>query len=232
MKLFKTLISVIVASMAFVSCQETDNTFDPYENWQARNADWWEAIVRDSVHAAIDQAKAQWGEQWQEHCQWRMIRTLYKSQDEAGTILDSICVKDLGNDLTGEELQASIEKGSPAHSDSVRISFRGYLMPALNYTGHGSEMAVVQEVFSTSYYGDYNPSTATPVLMGISGLVEGFKTALQYMKDGDHWMIYIPYKLGYNATAQGKIPAYSTLQFDVHFVKWYESGSHIPSVWD
>ena len=68
MKLFKTLISVIVASMAFVSCQETDNTFDPYENWQARNADWWEAIVRDSVHAAIDQAKAQWGEQWQEHC--------------------------------------------------------------------------------------------------------------------------------------------------------------------
>lgn len=232
MKLCKILIFAFAACVAFVSCEETNNTYDPYENWQERNAAWWECIVRDSVHAAIDKAKAQWGEHWQEHCQWRMIRTLYKIQNESGTILDSICVKDLGNDLTGEELQASIKKGSPTHSDSVRVSFRGFLMPTLNYTGHGSDMDMVQEVFSTSYYGEYNPSTATPILMGIDGLVDGFKTALQYMKEGDHWMIYIPYKLGYNATAQGTIPAYSTLQFEVNLVKWYESGSHIPSVWD
>ena len=231
MKFCKTLILAFAACVTFVSCEETDNTYDPYENWQARNAEWWESIVSDS-RTAINEAKAQWGEQWEEHCQWRMVRTLYKVQDDAGTILDSICVQDLGNDLTGDELQASIEKGSPTHSDSVRVSFRGFLMPTLNYTGHGSEMAIVQEVFSTSYYGEYNPSTATPVLMSVDGLVDGFKTALQYMKEGDHWMIYIPYKLGYNTTAQGTIPAYSTLQFEVHFAKWYESGSHVPAAWD
>ena len=231
MKFCKTLILAFAACVTFVSCEETDNTYDPYENWQARNAEWWESIVSDS-RTAINEAKAQWGEQWEEHCQWRMFRTLYKVQDDAGTILDSICVQDLGNDLTGDELQASIEKGSPTHSDSVRVSFRGFLMPTLNYTGHGSEMAIVQEVFSTSYYGEYNPSTATPVLMSVDGLVEGLKTALQYMKEGDHWMIYIPYKLGYNTTAQGTIPAYSTLQFEVHFAKWYESGSHVPAAWD
>ena len=231
MKFCKTLILAFAACVTFVSCEETDNTYDPYENWQARNAEWWESIVSDS-RTAINEAKAQWGEQWEEHCQWRMFRTLYKVQDDAGTILDSICVQDLGNDLTGDELQASIEKGSPTHSDSVRVSFRGFLMPTLNYTGHGSEMAIVQEVFSTSYYGEYNPSTATPVLMSVDGLVDGFKTALQYMKEGDHWMIYIPYRLGYNTTAQGTIPAYSTLQFEVHFAKWYEAGSHVPAAWD
>ena len=109
MKLCKILIFAFAACVAFVSCEETNNTYDPYENWQERNAAWWECIVRDSVHAAIDKAKAQWGEHWQEHCQWRMIRTLYKIQNESGIILDSICVKDLGNDLTGEELQEFID---------------------------------------------------------------------------------------------------------------------------
>lgn len=232
MRLYKILTFAIVVGAILVSCNESDNTFDPYDDWQARNAVWWEGIVNDSVHAAIDEAKALWGDRWEDHCQWRMRRTLYKAQDDAGTILDSICIKDLGNELEGDELQESVKKGSPTHSDSVRISFRGMLMPTLNYTGHGSEKDVVQEVFSTSFYGKYNPSTARPVLMGIDGMVEGMRTALQYMKEGDHWMVYIPYKLGYNATAQGTIPAYSVLQFDLHLVKWYESGSGIPTDWE
>lgn len=232
MKLCKTLIFAIVAGAVVVSCDESDDTFDPFYDWQARNAVWWEGIVNDSVHAAMDESKAQWGDEWEDHCQWRIIRTLYRVQEDAGGIMDSICIKDLGNELTGEELQKSVRKGMPTHSDSVHISFRGMLMPTLNYTGNGSEKAVVQEVFSTSFYGEYSPSTARPVLMSIDGMVEGMRTALQYMKEGDHWMVYIPHKLGYGSTEKGTIPAYSTLQFDLHLVKWYESGSGVPDQWE
>ena len=52
--------------MGMASCSETDDTWDPYTNWQARNAAWYEQ-VSDSARTAIAQAKAQYGEEWEAH---------------------------------------------------------------------------------------------------------------------------------------------------------------------
>ena len=65
-------------------------------------------------------------------------------------------------------------------------------------------------------------------LFGVSGTIAGFGTALQYMHCGDRWMVYIPETLGYGSTAQNKIPAYSTIMFDVTLVDYFYPGEGIP----
>lgn len=221
----KYLYILFAAVLGLVSCSETDNTYNPYEDWQSRNAKWYEDTVQ-VARQAIAQAKAEHGEDWEEHCQWRMYKSLFRSTASVGPVTDSICIRILerGTDPS--------EKGSPAYNDSVHISYRGWLMPTYNYTGNGSEMGMVQDVFDTSYYGEYNPETSAPTLMSVRNLIEGFSTAIQYMVEGDDWMIFIPYTLAYGTEGSGKIPGYSTLQFRVHMVHWYESGTGIPGGWE
>jgi peptidylprolyl isomerase/FKBP-type peptidyl-prolyl cis-trans isomerase FklB len=61
-----------------------------------------------------------------------------------------------------------------------------------------------------------------------SGLINGWKTALQYMHPGDKWEIWIPYQLGYGSTGNVNaytgvvsIPPYTTLVFELEVVKVY-----------
>ncbi len=50
-------------------------------------------------------------------------------------------------------------------------------------------------------------------------LIDGWMTALAYMKEGDKWNVVIPWTLGYGQNDSGSIPAYSTLIFDIELVK-------------
>lgn len=221
----KYLYILFVAVLGLASCSETDNTYDPYENWQSRNAKWFEDTVQ-VARLAIAQAKSEHGEAWEDHCQWRMYKSLLKTSSSSGPVTDSICVRIIER---GADIAA---KGSPAYNDTVHVNYRGWLMPTYNYIGTGTEMGIVQDMFDTSYYGDFNPATAAPTLMGMRNLIEGFSTAMQYMVEGDDWMVFIPYNLAYGSAGSGKIPGYSTLQFRVSLVRWYESGSGAPSTWE
>jgi len=218
----KFLYTMLAVAACMTSCSETNDVYDPYENWAARNAAWFEDTVQ-VARQSIARAKDAYGDQWETHCDWRMYKSVYRSTSSNGPVTDSICVRIINR---GEDLDA---KGSPLANDSVSINFRGWLMPTRNYIGNGtSEMGMVQDVFTTTYYGEYNPATAAPQLMPLSGLVEGFSTALQYMVEGDEWMVFIPQQLGYGSSSRGSIKAYSTLQFRVHMIRWYESGTGIP----
>lgn len=212
--------------LCLASCSETNNVHDPYEDWQSRNAKWFEdtALVASQ---AIAQAKAQYGNNWEEHCEWRMFKSLLRTSTSTGPVTDSICVRILKH---GEDLDS---KGSPASNDSAYICYRGWTMPITNYIGNGtSEMGIVQDVFESTYVGDHDAETAAPQLMSVSNLIEGFSTAMQYMVEGDEWMVFIPQQLGYGGTDRGTIKAYSTLQFHIHLVRWYESGTGIPNKWE
>ncbi len=203
------------------SCDESNDVYDPYEDWQARNAVWFEDTVQ-KARVAIAQAKAIHGDNWEANCPWRMFKSIYKSTTSTGPVTDSICVRIItaGTDPDG--------KGSPAANDTARVNYRGWLMPTLKDVGNG-EQELMQEVFTTTYYGDYNPETAAPQLMPLNGLVEGFGTALQYMVEGDDWMVFMPHNLAYGSSGKGDIRAYSTLQFRIHLLRWYESGTGIPA---
>lgn len=219
------LVTSALAIITFVACSDDVQEYDPYFDWQVRNEAWYRSVA-DSARMAIAKAKQMYGEDWDkaENCQWRMFKTLYQAQDyDTGRLTDSICVR-IASRGTGDY--------SPTWSDSVRISYRGWMMPT-TYKLYNADNVLVdstmQEVFSQSYYGEFTPKTAAPVLSAITPFVEGFNTALQYMVEGDDWFVYIPCQLAYGETAKNAIPAYSTLLFRIHLAAIYPAGSGVPT---
>jgi FKBP-type peptidyl-prolyl cis-trans isomerase FklB len=102
-------------------------------------------------------------------------------------------IKSVGNGVT------------PLFSDTAYVSYKG--------------MLINNVVFDKTYSGEYNPEIAVPTALKTGGLVTGFTTALENMKEGDIWTLYIPSDLGYGSTKYSTIPANSTLVFDVALVK-------------
>jgi len=81
--------------------------------------------------------------------------------------------------------------GKPTDSDVTLVNYRGSLRDG--------------KVF------DENQRTPLPV----AGMIPGFTEALKLMQPGGSYRICIPPALGYGATANERIPANSTLFFDV-----------------
>ena len=89
---------------------------------------------------------------------------------------------------------------SPKASDSVECHYEGRLI-------NGTK-------FDSSYD---RGETAT---FGVTQVIAGWVEALQLMKEGDKWQLYIPYNLAYGERGAGaQIPPYTTLIFDVELVK-------------
>jgi FKBP-type peptidyl-prolyl cis-trans isomerase len=65
-------------------------------------------------------------------------------------------------------------------------------------------------------------SQGLPATFNVSrdGLVQGWVEALQMMREGDHWTIWVPAALGYGAggTPDGSIPPNQTLIFDLRLL--------------
>ncbi len=215
-------LALLATGFAFVACDENEEEYDPYTNWQSRNTAWYQSIT-DSASTAIAQAKAQYGDNWEQHCEWRRFKSLLRDQNyDSGLYTDSICVRILSSG-TGTY--------SPTYSDTIRVCYRGWLMPAV-YKRYNSENVEVdstlQEVFGQTYYGEFNVETAAPSLMSVSALIEGFSTAVQYMVEGDDWLVYIPQELGYGSTSMTGVPAYSTLQYRLYLNAVYPCNSGVP----
>ncbi len=221
-KLPSLLLLTLLAAVAICSCDESDDTWDPYYDWKARNAQWYVEIT-DSARTAIAEAKAKYGDDWEEHCEWRRYKSLLKSQDyDSGLYTDSICV---------HILSSGDGDISPVWSDTVRLNFRGWLMSTTYKVYNDDDVevdSVMQEVFSQSYYGVYDENTAAPQLMSLGSTIEGFSTALQYMVAGDDWLVYIPQELAYGSTSSDAVPAYSTLLFRLNLIAVYPTNSGVP----
>lgn len=57
-------------------------------------------------------------------------------------------------------------------------------------------------------------------------VIKGWTEALQLMREGDKWEIFVPYDLAYGAKGKPpKIPAYSPLIFDMHLIKVHGKGT-------
>jgi FKBP-type peptidyl-prolyl cis-trans isomerase FklB len=88
---------------------------------------------------------------------------------------------------------------SPAAHDQVTVNYRGRLID-------GTE-------FDSSY------KRGEPATFGVSGVIKGWTEALQLMKPGAKWELYIPSALAYMERGSGaQIGPNSTLIFDVELV--------------
>lgn len=211
---YSLFIIVLTMVSTVMSCSKDTAEYDPYHHWEARNKAWFEQAA-DSAHAAIKAAKAQYGNAWAEHCDWRMFKSFQKSPShQSGILADSICV---------HILQRGNGTVRPTYNDTIRINFRGQLMPTTDAEGKTQTT-----VFAQTYYQSFDPTTASPQKSAVSGFTEGFATALQQMVEGDDWLVYIPQELFYGASAKGVIPAYSAAVFRINMVGVYPLGTIVP----
>jgi FKBP-type peptidyl-prolyl cis-trans isomerase len=87
----------------------------------------------------------------------------------------------------------------PTADDQVTVHYKGTFID-------GAE-------FDSSY------KREEPAVLPVGGLIEGWKRALQLMKVGSKWEIFVPPELAYaEAGAGGVIPANATLVFEVELV--------------
>jgi FKBP-type peptidyl-prolyl cis-trans isomerase FklB len=88
---------------------------------------------------------------------------------------------------------------SPQATDTVEVNYEGRRIDG--------------KVFDSSY------KRGTPASFPVSGVVKGFSEALQNMKPGDKWEVFIPSELGYGERARGSdIRANETLIFTLELI--------------
>lgn len=95
-------------------------------------------------------------------------------------------------------LQAG-EGASPSDTDKVKVHYRGTLLD-------GTE-------FDSSY------KRNEPAEFVVGRLIPGWIEALQIMKEGDKFEIYVPANLGYGPGGTGNIPPNSTLKFEMELLE-------------
>ena len=139
------------------------------------------------------------------------VKVFTKDQQAEGPVSDYVYYEVLEQGEGGE---------SPYYSDTVRISYRGRLIPTTSYP-EGF-------VFDQTYTGQFSWQTTGVSTSLTIGFVDGITTILQHMHRGDRWRVYIPYQLGYNTTKKDNIPAYSTLIYDLALIDFTHPGYSLP----
>lgn len=187
-------IFAALLGFTFVACSEDKEVGEFDGNWKERN----EAYI-DSIALV---AKANEGSQVG---QWRVLQSYHLSTGYVS--------KDNQEYVFAKILRNGEGKESPLYTDSVTVNYRGHLIPTASYPKG--------LVFDQNYYGEeMNPDVMVPSGFYVDGVVEGWRTALQYMREGDIWQLYVPQKMGYGAEGSGSsIPGYSTLIFIVYLRK-------------
>ena len=211
--LFWLIALLFTLSFGFMSCAEDTAVEDPYANWDDRNVRYLDSIA--------DVARANEIPELNEVGKW-VIKCNYKISNESSlnpglggssvstnpfetppSVNDSVYMKVL-------EVGEGSNRISPLYTDTVSVYYRGEL---INGT-----------VFDQNYSGDLDTEVHVPTHFALQadqtdGLIVGWITALQYMKEGDRVELYIPSALGYVPQSQSSIPANSVLKFDLKLEK-------------
>lgn len=194
MKNLKYLFLLLLGGILFfTSCEEGADEGDTAD-WQKKNTAYIDSIAV-VAHANSDGT-------------WRVIPETGLSEAHKW-----------GNDscVFCKVLQAGTGVEHPAYNDSVKVNYRGRLIPTGEYPDGF--------IFDSSYDGEFEPDFDVPVTFSLAKVVSGFRTAVQQMVVGDTWRVYIPANLAYKGDITGGIPAYSTLIFDINLVSFRPIGA-------
>ena len=91
---------------------------------------------------------------------------------------------------------------SPKKSDEVKVHYEGKLLSG--------------EIFDSSF------QRGAPATFPLAGLIPAWVEALQQMKPGDEWLLYVPPEQGYGAQGAGPIPPNSVLIFRIQLIAFRE----------
>lgn len=94
---------------------------------------------------------------------------------------------------------------TPTKADTVTTHYKGQLI-----TG---------EIFDGSYRGKAPTPADKPISFPVGGVIAGWTEALQLMKVGDKWRLFIPYELAYGERGTGReIGPFAALIFEIELI--------------
>ena len=169
-----------------------------YAHWKERNQEVIDALA-DSVRQNPDE--------------WFALKAYDLTPDDE----DNLSTTHRVNDYVYCRVMKSGDATTtpPVFTDSIRADYRMWLING--------------EVIDQSYRGEtLDPAISVPAKFPMTGMITGWTTALQHMRVGDQWTVYIPYTLGYGTKGSGAIPGYSTLKYHIHLAGVYPTGTTVP----
>lgn len=206
------VLMVCLAAVLFTACEDNADDVDNSEftyNWTERNATYFDSVMT-VAKAEVAAAKATYGDEWEDHCDWRVY--LSYAKQTGGVPHDSICAK---------VIDRGTGSGYPLYTDSIKVNYIGRLIPTVSYPkGRVFDYSGLYD--SEDYV--FNPDFSLPTRLLVSNTIEGYTTAVMRMRIGDRWMVYIPQELGYAEVTSDIIPSYSTLCFDIQLKGFYRRG--------
>jgi len=116
-------------------------------------------------------------------------------------------IKVLKSGLQYKVIQAGTGK-IPTQTDRVKVHYRGTLIDGTEF--------------------DSSHKRGKPAEFGVTGVIKGWTEALQLMKEGAKWQLYIPASLAYGQRKKSTIPAGSALIFDVELIEILEKKATTP----
>jgi len=129
--------------------------------------------------------------------------------------------KEIKSQSNGGSIYYKVLKGTGAEAGHIYYTSTVSCYYSGSYVATKSDGSIkAGDIFDSAEYPDKDPG-----LFLVNGLVDGFSTALQHMKKGDRWEIWIPYQLGYGASGNRDSSGrsiepgpYTTLIFEVEVV--------------
>lgn len=197
-RLFKTICFVLpLAALLFASCEEVQEA-SKYDNWQARNEAYIDSIAGETgkvfVATLEDADRMEPG---------RLFAIATTSGTTAGEQY-----------VYCKKITANPEGRRPLYTETVSAYYYGTLITGDKFDGNFTGYSAVdrQELNAE----DKKPTEFdAPAEFAVSGMITGWTAALQLMRTGERWMLYIPYQSAYGTSGSKSIPGYSALAFDL-----------------
>lgn len=220
------LVSVVGLSMALTACNKADTKSDKGQasyaigqqigkNLKAQNIE----IDAKTLAVALSHAASGKSDMTDEDMQKAMMKlqeTTMKRQQEMGEENKKKSAEFLeknksaeGVKVTASGLQYIVMKegtgATPTKSDVVRCHYVGTLTDGTEF--------------------DSSVKRGSPAEFPVSGVIPGWTEALQMMKVGTKYKLFIPPELAYGAAGRPGIPPNSTLIFEVELLDIVKSGA-------
>lgn len=195
-KYLLVILPALVLSVFFLSSCEEVAEATVYDNWKERN----EAVV-DSLASLAGNL---------------VVRTA-KEADEVGvgrmfaleTVESTNYKKEYVYCMKISENQTGVR---PYYTDVISAYYCGSDINGKIFDKNFNGYRFIDRNFSAT---DCLPTVFdSPYTSYVKSFVEGWVTALQYMREGERWMIYVPYMSGYGEDGTSTIKGYSMITFD------------------
>ncbi|MBP6231062.1 MAG: FKBP-type peptidyl-prolyl cis-trans isomerase [Paludibacteraceae bacterium] len=153
-------------------------------------------------------------------------KTTEMSYDEAKTVLDAY-FQELASKMQALNQQIGVEFLAENKQKAGVVELPSGLQYQILTEGTGDTPSAADQV-ECHYHGtmlngqvfDSSVERGEPAVFGVGQVIAGWVEALQLMKEGSKWRLFIPSQLAYGERGAGEaIPPFATLIFDVELLK-------------